>query len=192
MDHVKILSGRLKRTRLNSLKGENTRPTLSRTVESIFNILEHNNFTDHFSFNNQHVLDLFAGSGRLGLEALSKGAKSATFIEKNPEAIQVIQQNIHKCRVQEYTHIYQQDALTLNKSIIKFQPFSLIFCDAPYGKNYTHQTLETVIQHKLNAPNAIFCIETEKDLILDNINHLEHLDQRYYGITKISFYKYIE
>jgi len=124
---MRIISGRFKGTTLFSLSGDNTRPTLDRVKESLFNILG-NAFYDTF------VLDLFAGSGALGLEAVSRGANFCDFVDINVDAINIINKNIEKCHVKEVTKVHKSD---FNAIIKKFPDdrFDLVFLDPPYGKN---------------------------------------------------------
>lgn len=189
MSGIKILSGSCKNNKLLSLDGQNTRPTRARVVENIFNILQHTHLIDNFDLHNQYVLDIYAGSGRLGLEALSRGAKYAAFIDHHPKAIAVIKENIEKCRLQEKTWVLKSDVLKLNKILPKYR-FSLVFCDAPYEKNLCQKSIELLIEHNWLTPDALICIESEKNSSIIETQHLSHLDQRHYGISQINFYKY--
>ena len=168
MSDVRILAGVCKGTKLVTLDGNNTRPTTGRIVENIFNILTYNKYVDSFSFKNQKILDVFAGSGRLGLEALSRGANCAVFIDNHAEAGKIIQSNIQKCHMLERTQFLNSNALQLNLPSI-YAPFSLIFCDAPYNKNLSCNVIQALIDKKWLVHNALLCIETEKNFIIEDI-----------------------
>jgi 16S rRNA (guanine966-N2)-methyltransferase len=189
MSDIRILGGRFKGTKLLTLDGDNTRPTMGRIVENIFNILSHNHYVDNFTFRTQKVLDIFAGSGRLGLEALSRGAELAVFIDNHHKAGKIIQDNIQKCHATQYAHYLNCDALTLNISC-SYAPFSLVFCDAPYDNTLSSTVINNLIAKKWLADNALLCIETEKNYHLDVIPNITLVDKRDYGITSVHFLKY--
>lgn len=189
MSDIRIFAGMHKGTKLSTLEGDNTRPTTGRIVENIFNILAHNKYIDNFTFRNQKILDIFAGSGRLGLEALSRGAESAVFIDNNPQAIKIIDINIKKCHAFNKAKILNLNVnhLDINDNLT---PFSLVFCDAPYDKNLSNNVIHQLINKKYLIDNALLCIETEKSYQIDNINGITLLEKRDYGITSIHFLKY--
>jgi 16S rRNA (guanine966-N2)-methyltransferase len=184
-----IFGGAFKGTILKSLDGNHTRPTIGRVVESMFNILRHNQYIDDFEFKNQSVLDLFAGSGRLGLEALSHGAKFCCFIDNNYQARKIIQQNVKKCHAENQSVILDYDLSKNNFSFLK-QKFSLVFCDAPYYKNLPHIIIENLVKQSCLSDNALLCIETEKTVELLNIQSILLLDTRNYANTRVHFLKY--
>lgn len=123
-----IIGGRHKGHRLQAPKGKLTRPTPSRLRETVFNILQSDIIEAEF-------LDLFAGSGAMGLEALSRGAKCSTFIDSNTLSIQAIEENIAKLKVKEKTKVYKEDVILSLKKMVKQQKkFDLIYADPPYIK----------------------------------------------------------
>lgn len=189
MSDIRILAGICKGTKLLTLTGNHTRPTTGRITENIFNILTHNIYIDNFSFKKQKVLDIFAGSGRLGLEALSRGAESATFIDNHLEAGKVIQANIKRCHMLERTEFLNSNALNLNILSV-YAPFSLIFCDAPYGQDLSSDVIKQLINKKWLAHNALLCIETEKSYVFNDISYITVLDKRDYGMSCFYFLKY--
>lgn len=186
---IRIIAGTNKSTKLNTLEGDNTRPTTGRIVENIFNIISHNKWVDNFQFRNQKILDIFAGSGRLGLEALSRGAKSAVFVDNNPQATKIIYANIQKCHHQDKTKIVNCDVKLLNIPS-ELPPFSLIFCDAPYHQDLSNTVLQNLIDKNYLCHDAIICIETQKSYLLTLPPHIHLMDKRDYGITSIHFLKY--
>ncbi len=189
MSDIRILAGVCKGTKLITLDGDKTRPTTGRIAENIFNILQHNKYVENFSFKKQNILDICAGSGRLGLEALSRGAKSATFIDNNPDAGKIIHSNIKKCHATAYTEFLNANAFNITLSSV-YYPFSLVFCDAPYGHHMPHKIINHLIDKKWLTQNALFCIETERDYIFEEIPCIQIMDKRDYGISSIYFLKY--
>lgn len=158
---MRIISGKFKGRVLQRPPESITRPTTDRVRESIFNILLH---LDGFSFEGAYVLDVFAGSGAMGLEALSRGAEQVIFVDKNPVARQVITQNIHYLKVEDKGHIVSYDALNLPEAS---KPADLIFIDPPY-----FQELELKVLAQLNLKywikqGTIIVLETSKNTILE-------------------------
>lgn len=191
MTDIRILGGKFRGTKLLTLDGDTTRPTTSRIVENIFNILMHNKFTENFHFQQQKVLDIFAGSGRLGLEALSRGAIRAVFVENHIDARSIIRENIMKCHATGVTKLFTRSALDPGEPPPQAKaPFSLIFCDAPYYKELPQQAIPQFIKYGWIEHNALFCIETEKEIETIEIEKLTYLENRLYGNTRIHFLIY--
>ena len=130
---MRIIGGKFKSTALASVgKGDENahlRPTTDRVRESLFNVLTHGNFPE---IKGARVLDLFAGTGALGLEALSRGAASVQFVDDGNKANALIKQNINNLGVRADTKIYRRNATKLGEN--RTAPFDLIFLDPPYGK----------------------------------------------------------
>lgn len=147
---MRIISGKKRGLKLETLAGENTRPTLDRVREALFSILGGN-------CDGLEVLDLFAGSGALGLEAVSRGAKHATFIEKSNEAFAVLNTNIKKLNMPECTTSLKQDAMVFLKCGKK--KYDLIFLDPPYKNTILNDILIELINHC--EKNATLVIETD-------------------------------
>src|SRR5574344_1142213 len=150
---MRIISGRCRGSALKTLEGNNTRPTADRVKEAIFNILG-NNFFD------KYILDLFAGSGALGLEALSRGAKHCDFTDSSKEAIKIISGNIEKCGMKENSKIYQEDYKNVIKKLKS--KYDFIFLDPPYGKDMGTDAIKLL--EELTTDDSIVILETdEKD-----------------------------
>lgn len=153
---MRVIGGTAKGQPLKSLPGENTRPTLDRVKESMFNMIQLHIFE-------AKVLDLFGGSGALGIEALSRGGKFAHFVEEHRGSISVIQENLGKTRLKEKSRILSMDfrrALETLKS--EGQSFDLIFLDPPYGKGLEKEALELIAEKELLAPGGLIIIEQDK------------------------------
>ncbi|MGD9637882.1 MAG: 16S rRNA (guanine(966)-N(2))-methyltransferase RsmD [Alphaproteobacteria bacterium] len=182
---MRIISGTLKGKKILSQEGQDTRPTSDKNRQSLFNIICHNYFSQNLT--GVSVLDIFAGSGALGLEALSRGALKACFVENNKKALYYINENIKNCRLEKQSEIIKSDATNLAN--LKNECFSLIFIDPPYHKNLIEPTLNNLIKNHFINNETILVIETAKD---ESINLPENGiidDQRSYGITKFSFMK---
>ncbi|MEM6603374.1 MAG: 16S rRNA (guanine(966)-N(2))-methyltransferase RsmD, partial [Pseudomonadota bacterium] len=192
MSSPKILAGTFKGVALSTLEGNETRPSTGRVTENLFNILIHNVFYDEtFSFSGKNILDLCAGSGRLGLEALSRGAKYATFIDNNPHAVTVIKKNIAKLSAEDKTDIHTLDSTKLHSKASfcpKYGPFDLIFCDAPYHTDIAEKSIQAIYQQGWLSPKPVVVIEmsrAQKDI---DLAFLEPKIIKNYGATRLVFY----
>ncbi len=139
----------------------------------------------------EKVLDLFAGSGSLGIEALSRGAESATFVEQNRQCKSIIEENLEKTRMVEKATILNtrvQDALRSLEQ--KKETFGLIIMDPPYNKGLITPVLKTIFERKLLDKEGIIVIEHEKnDILEDEVFSFRRIKCKHYGITTISIYK---
>ena len=146
---MRIISGRYKGATIYSVLGQNTRPTSSFYREMIFSMV-----TD---YEGKRVLDLFAGTGSLGLEALSRGSVWVDFVEFASAAIAVLLKNIQKLKCEEMCHVYRRKVQAfINKST---DQYDLIFIDAPYDKGLINPTLKSIYENKLLAEGGIIVVE---------------------------------
>lgn len=179
---MRVISGTAKGKKLNSLEGLETRPTLDRVKEAVFNIIQ-------FDIKDAVVLDLFSGSGALGIEALSRGAKEAILCDVSSKAIKIINKNLEETRLKEKAKVFSNDYLeTLNK--IKDKKFDIIFLDPPYKSDYIEKSIEYISTHNLITENGIIIVETNDKNKIDEIKakkDLEVYDTRKYGIAIIIF-----
>lgn len=182
---MRIITGSAKGIKLIAPQGLGTRPTADRIKESLFNILG-NIVID------AQVLDVFAGTGNLGFEALSRGAKSAVFIDSSSESIEIIKENARRTKLDDYCQICKNDVLrVLDRFSQAGQLFDLIFCDPPYNKGYIHAVLEKIDKHPILRPRGILVMEHSKhEKISDEWNTLEMKRVERYGETLISFLLY--
>ena len=183
---MRIISGSARGTKLFTLDGTNTRPTLDRVKESVFNIIQ-NKIEDAI------VLDLFAGSGAIGLEFLSRGAQKAYLCDYSKEAIQMINKNLEKTRLIEKTKIYNTDYMETLKRIEKENvKFDIIFLDPPYKLDLSIKALEQISKSKLLNEEGIIIIETDepkRDLEELDKSKLDYnmYDLRKYGRASLIF-----
>ena len=183
---MRVISGNLKGKKLYSVLGKTVRPTSDRLRESIFNILS-------FHVKQAIVLDMFSGTGALGIEALSRGAESAVFIDIHNKALSVIKLNIKACKLENKTKVIKWDIIK-NLNCIKSNKaaFNLIFIDPPYNKSFLQPTLHNL--RKAGCVKKGACLIVEHSLLepipLD-FPEYELQDQRKYGKTLVSFLSYI-
>lgn len=175
---LRILGGAFKGRILKSPNEKTTRPTQGVLRAAVFNICQ-------AEIENATFLDLFAGSGSMGLEALSRGAKSATFVEKDKKAAACIRDNVSLLHMQEKSHIFSLDAKTvLNKMT---EPFDIIYIDPPYDTN-VKELLEIILERNL-LTSLLFLEERQKTHIQFESSFLTLYDRRRYGIALLSIFK---
>lgn len=181
---MRVISGKARGKKLVSLDGQNTRPTLDRVKEALFNIIQ-------FKIIDTNVLDLFAGSGALGIEALSRGANSATFCDKVPDAVRIIKTNIENTHNKEKSIVINKDySLALNSLSKQNKKFDIIFLDPPYKTDLGIKAVETILELNILAKNGIIVLETddeEKIKKIEGIKGIEVFDKRKYGIVLLIF-----
>ena len=180
---MRIIAGRFKGKTIDAPKGLGTRPTSDRVRESLFNVLEHG--APRLDFAGVRVLDLFAGSGALGLEALSRGARYALFIHDDTGARAAMRRNIEALGLTGVTKIWRRDATRLGP-VGTMSPFDLVFCDAPYGKGLGTRALESALDGGWLAPDAVAVLEERAGEPADWPQGLEEIDRRRYGDTEIA------
>ncbi|MCW9035766.1 MAG: 16S rRNA (guanine(966)-N(2))-methyltransferase RsmD [Rhodospirillales bacterium] len=182
---MRIVAGKHKGRVLQAPKGRNTRPTSDRTRGAVFNILEHG--IEDFDLRGSEVLDVFAGTGALGLEALSRGAAKVTFMEIGREALKYLNNNIVALKVEEQTQVLKSDATRPRASSTSY---SLIFLDPPYGKGFIPKALSILTNQGWVTPGGLCVAEEGSDQEVEIPEHFELLDRRDYGSAQILFLKY--
>ena len=180
---MRIDAGSHKGVKLAAPEGADTRPTSDRARQAVFNILAHT----YDAIRDAKVLDVFAGSGALGLEALSRGAERANFIESDRNAADCIKKNIAACREQARAQVFVADALRPPRASSNWAPCSLIFLDPPYGKGLVPPSLTALADNGWIAPQALVVAEVEVDRkdALELPPVFSVLDDRQYGKARI-------
>lgn len=178
---MRVISGKARGTNLYTLKGNNTRPTLDRIKETLFNIIQG-------YLPNANVLDLFAGSGALGIEAISRGASKACFCDKSYDAIKIIKKNIEKTHLEKQAEVIQGDYLQCIRQLGK--EYDIIFIDPPYKANIAISAIEEILKNNLLAKDGIIILETDEDE--RDMQELEKVDInitdfRKYGRVRLIF-----
>ncbi len=152
---MRIITGSRRGVRLESLEGDNTRPTSERVKEAIFSAIQ-------FELADRRVLDLFAGSGQMGLEALSRGAEAAVFVDASEDAVRIIRSNIEKCGFSDITRHKISDYRTyLSKAD---DSFDLVFIDPPYAMNASEDSLRRLVKSELLNDGALVVLESGQPL----------------------------
>lgn len=181
---MRVISGKSRGKKIVSLEGDNTRPTLDRVKEALFNIIQ-------FKVQDAVVLDLFAGTGALGIEALSRGAKEAIFCDKVPDAIKIIKQNITNTNNLDKSTIINKDYKDVLENLSKQnKKIDIVFLDPPYKTNLAIDSLQKIIMGNLLTEDGIIIIETDdinKEQEILKIEKVEIFDKRKYGSVWLIF-----
>ncbi len=181
---MRIIGGDYKGRKLSAPTGRGTRPTSDRVRESLFNIL-HNGMG--VELEGTRVIDLFAGSGALGLEALSRGATVCTFIDRALSAKQCIEDNLTTLALTDQGTVLKLDAAHLPPRLTNVAPVHLAFLDPPYGKGLITNALTSLQQGEWLAERAVIVVETSQTEDFTAPAPYIPTDQRTYGPSRISF-----
>src|SRR6476469_4669813 len=174
--------GRLKGRNLASPSSRDIRPTADRLRESVFNILVHA-YDDPIE--GARVLDLFAGTGALGIEAVSRGAAFALFVDNGAEARALLRNNVESLALGGVTKVYRRDATNLGPAY-PMEPFSLAFLDPPYGKRLAEKALTSLREGGWLTPGALLVVEEAKAAALAAPDGFEELERRAYDDTEFT------
>ncbi|APF36822.1 16S rRNA (guanine(966)-N(2))-methyltransferase RsmD [Chelatococcus daeguensis] len=177
---MRIVAGRFKGRALAGPRSEAIRPTSDRLREALFNVLTHA-YDDPVA--GARVLDLFAGTGAMGLEAVSRGAAFALLVDNGAEARGVIRANVDALGAAGLTRIFRRDATKLGPAK-PLEPFSLVFCDPPYGKGLAERALTSACEGGWLAPDALVVVEEAASSPFVPPEGFELLEERQYGDTK--------
>lgn len=185
---MRIIGGKFSGRRIIAPRGTTARPTTDRTRESLFNIMTS---LDEFDFEGARIIDLFAGSGALGLEAMSRGGAWCLFVETDAGARGAIRDNVEALGLFGVTRIHRRSAASLGqKPASAGAPFTLAFLDPPYDKNLAAPAMETLRDGEWLAPGALIVVEQGKDETPPAPNGFTEIDRRLYGQTQLGFYKF--
>jgi len=190
---MRITAGRFSGRKLKPPSGLATRPTSDKVRQAVFNILAHNDFDCGFALEGAKVIDLFAGTGALGLEALSRGAAYCLFVEDGAEARGLIRENIEAFGLTGATKLWRRDATKLGAMAPgSGGPFTLAFLDPPYRKDLLAPALEALRDGGWLEANAIAVIECADDETPPQIDRFVTLDDRLYGETRIAILHFMD
>jgi 16S rRNA (guanine966-N2)-methyltransferase len=183
---MRIVGGRYRGKPIVAPSGQATRPTSDRARESVFNILAHAAWAP--GLEGARVLDLFAGSGALGLEALSRGGAFCLFVETDEAARGAIRDNIEALGLFGCTRIHRRDAADLGpRPASAGPPFDLVFLDPPYAKGLGERALPVLLAHGWLAPGAVLAFERGVDEAPLAAEGFETIDARVYGAARVWF-----
>lgn len=173
---MRVIAGTARSIQLKTIEGMDTRPTTDRIKETLFNMIAHGLCDCRF-------LDLFSGSGAIGIEALSRGAETAVFVEKNPKATTCIQENLSKTRLSGHATVMNTDVLSALRRLDGKQTFDYVFMDPPYNHELEKQVLEYLAASTLLEPDALIIVEASLET---DFSYLEELG---YSLIKRKEYK---
>ena len=177
---MRVITGSARGRRLGELKGMETRPTTDKVKESIFNCIQ-------FDVEDARVLDLLAGTGQLGIEALSRGAKSALFVDKRADAVKLVRENLALCHLEENAQVICGDSLAALGT--QSGRFDIIFLDPPYESGLLEQAMEKIAQFDILSPHGIMVAESPQNQTLPELPTPYGLYREYrYGKIKVSIY----
>ena len=181
---MRIVAGKHKGRALQAPKGRETRPTSDRARESLFNVLAHAGWAPPLE--GARVIDLFAGSGALGLEAISRGAGFCLFVETDPAARGAVRANIEALGLYGLTRLHRRSATDLGEKPAGVgAPFTLAFLDPPYGRDLVAPALATLLAGHWLAEDAVAVVETAKDEGFEPGPGWEEVDRRQSGAAEI-------
>lgn len=179
---MRVIAGNSRGLNLYSLDSSTTRPTLDRVKETLFNVI-------NYDVNGANCLDVFAGSGALSIEAVSRNANHAYMIEKDIDAINIIEMNIKKAKYEDKCTLFKGDfkeeLLKISKLDVKF---SIVFVDPPYESAFYTEVLDRLFEYNMLNDDAIIVLEHKKD---ENISHdkFEKFKEKTFSKNQLSFYE---
>ena len=179
---MRIITGKARGIRLKTLEGEATRPTSERVKEAVFSMIQ-------FDLEGRTFLDLFAGSGQLGLEAISRGAQHAVFVDQSKQAIQIIRENVQKTKLDSFCSVHQLNSLDfINRN--RETKLDIIFLDPPYASGLYQPVLSALLDANMLKPFSLIVCESNTAQLLDNNETLQRRlkikKQSSYGNTTIT------
>lgn len=178
---MRVITGVARGKRLGELSGMETRPTTDRVKEALFNIIQ-------FDIEGRRVLDLFAGTGQLGIECLSRGAAQCVFLDRRRDAAALIRSNLRETGLEKNARVIQEDSLNWLKK--QKEPFHLIFLDPPYDTDLLESALKTIAAIDILSENGIIICESRAEKELPALSAPYRKDKSYrYGKIKLTLYR---
>ncbi len=176
---MRVITGSARGRMLKELEGMETRPTTGKVKESLFSILQ-------FDIEGRRILDLFAGTGQLGIEALSRGARECVFVDARKDAVALIRDNLKVCDLTDKARVHQGDAMAYLKSGEKFD---IIFLDPPYASGLLEKSLFAVTEFDICREHGIIVAESDAQTVLPEVSAPYTLYREYrYGKIKLTVY----
>lgn len=178
---MRVITGTARGRKLGQLQGMDTRPTTDQVKESIFNIIQ-------FDIEGRRVLDLFAGTGQLGIEALSRGAAGCTFVDQRRDAAALVRSNLRLCRLSDRARVVQGEALSFLAS--DRERYHLVFLDPPYQTELLENALKKIAEIDILMENGIIICESPADKVLPELPQPYRKGREYrYGKIKVTVYR---
>ena len=181
---MRIIAGTARSLPLKTIEGKDTRPTTDKTKETLFNVMQ-------FDVPGAYFLDLFAGSGQIGLEALSRGAAYAVFVENSRKAAPCIEDNIHFTKFDKVSKLMMTDAVTAVRTLEGKYKFDIVFMDPPYNKELEKEVLITLSDSDILKDDTLIVVEASNDTDFDYLTELgyEIVKEKIYKTNKHVFIK---
>lgn len=178
---MRVITGSAKGKHLKELPGLDTRPTTDRVKEGLFNVIQ-------FDVPGRRVLDLFAGTGQLGIECLSRGAASCDFVDSSPAAMKIVKENVTACRLSDKATFHQKDFSAFLNGVKG--KYDLIFLDPPYASGNLERALEKVAEIDIVSGNGIIVCESPVEHTLPELpGNYEKTGEYQYGKIKVTLYR---
>lgn len=173
---MRVIAGKARRLPLKTAPGQSTRPTTDRIKETLFNMLQNDLYDIRF-------LDLFSGSGGIGIEAISRGAREAVFVEHNRQALECIRENLRFTRLEDQARVMGMDVMTALSRLEGEAPFQIIFMDPPYGQEWERRVLETLAGSGIVDQDTLLIVEASLE------TDFSYLPELGYQVVKRKEYK---
>jgi 16S rRNA (guanine(966)-N(2))-methyltransferase RsmD len=178
---MRVITGTARGKRLKELSGMETRPTTDRVKEGLFNIIQ-------FDIEGRRVLDLFGGTGQLGIECLSRGAERAVFVDQRKDAVALIRENLKATNLSDRGQVVQGDSIAYLSTCR--EKFHLIFLDPPYASGLMENALENIVRFDILSENGIIICETPVERALPELPEPYRKGKEYrYGKIKLTLYR---
>ncbi|MCQ2461036.1 MAG: 16S rRNA (guanine(966)-N(2))-methyltransferase RsmD [Clostridia bacterium] len=176
---MRVITGSARGMKLKTLEGLDVRPTTDQVKESIFSIIQ-------FEVEGARVLDLFAGSGQLGVEALSRGAYTATFVDASRASVNVVNENLEHTKLQKNSIVKNEDSLGFLK--MTKDVFDIALLDPPYGKGLIEAALPDLVEH-MSENGVIICETSKEESLPDEVSRFVKRKEHKYGKIKLTVYR---
>ncbi|MGN0546602.1 MAG: 16S rRNA (guanine(966)-N(2))-methyltransferase RsmD [Acutalibacteraceae bacterium] len=176
---MRVITGKARGTTLKTLEGVSVRPTTDRVKEAVFSIIQ-------FEIEGRRVLDLFAGSGQLGIEALSRGAESAVFVDADKNSVRVVKENLAKTKLEQFASVAQTDSLAFLSMTDRV--FDIAFLDPPYQTGLLQKALASIGEH-IAQGGVVICEHPTEEKLDDCFDGLAKQKDYRYGKTEITVYR---
>ncbi len=177
---MRVITGEARGRRLETLEGDDVRPTTDKVKEAIFSAIQ-------FDIQGRTFLDLFAGCGQMGIEAISRGAQKAIFVDKSRKAVDIVRKNLNAVNFYDRAKVIHTDSVSYMSMMD--EPFDIVFLDPPYNKGILQEVLPLVAE-KIKKTGVIIAESHENDTILQNYGEFMLDRERLYGKIKVSIYKH--
>ena len=179
---MRVIAGKAKRLQLKTPQGIGTRPTTDRIKETLFNMIQDELYDIYF-------LDLFSGSGAIGIEALSRGARNACFVEQNKAAADIIRENLEFTHLSEQAEVLTCSAVTALNMLQGKERFHVVFMDPPYGKGLEKEVLQNPLFHQILHEKALIIVEADLETVLskNELTGFRFLKEKIYKTNKHIF-----